>query len=115
MYMRVKIYQVDHAADPHHMMFRCFAAFEKQYGERIPVEIYTLVFDGELEVSCPEQVFVMFNTNHPAGYAGRSLSVSDVVEFVDEGVFYFCDMIGFKKVRFTHECEKGVCCNDGME
>ena len=100
MYMRVKIYQVDHIADPHHMMFRCFAAFEKQYGGLIPSEIYKLVFEGDLEVSSPEQVFVMFNTDHPAGYTGRSLSMSDVVEFVDEGVFYFCDMIGFKKVRF---------------
>ena len=88
-------------------MFRCFAAFEKQYGGRIPAEIYTLVFDGELEVSCPEKVFVMFNTNHPAGYTGRSLSMSDVVEFVDEGVFYFCDMIGFKKVAVCARERKG--------
>lgn len=106
--MRVKIYQVDHVADTHHMMFQGLAAFEKQYGGRIPAEIYALVFDGELKVRNPEQVFVMFNVDHPAGYTGRSLSMSDVVEFVDDGVSYFCDFIGFKKVIFESESEESI-------
>ena len=48
----------------------------------------------------------MFNVDHPEGYTGRSLSVSDVVEFVGEGVCYFCDILGFKIVRFAHEARK---------
>jgi hypothetical protein len=44
----------------------------------------------------------MFNTDHPAGYTGRSLSVSDVVEITDgdKKGFYFCDNIGFQKIDF---------------
>ena len=104
--MRVRIYQVDFSLDQHHVAFLDRRAFEKWYGERIPAEIYKKVFDGELEVCDPEQVFVMFNVDHPEGYTGRSLSVSDVVEFVGEGVSYFCDILGFKKVRFAHEAGK---------
>ena len=113
--MRVKIYQIDLERDPHHLAFQGYQAFVKRYGERIPAELYDLVFDGELEVTGPEQVFVMFNVEHPAGYTGRSLSMSDVVEFVDAGVFYFCDFIGFKTVTFERESQKGECYHDSVE
>ena len=44
----------------------------------------------------------MFNLDHPDGYRGRSLSVSDVVEVVGEekSTFHFCDSIGFREVDF---------------
>lgn len=113
--MRVKIYQIDLKLDRHHLAFQGRQAFAKQYGERIPAELYDLVFDGELDVTGPEQVFVMFNVDHPAGYTGRSLSMSDVVEFVDDGVFYFCDFIGFKMVRFEPDDKEEVQSHDGVE
>lgn len=113
--MRVKIYQINIKRDQHRLVFQDHQAFVKRYGERIPAELYDLAFDGELEVTSPEQVFVMFNVDHPAGYTGRSLSMSDVVEFVDDGVFYFCDFIGFKKVSFERESQKGECCHDSVE
>ena len=42
------------------------------------------------------------NTIYNAGYRGRSLSVSDVVEVVGEekSTFHFCDSIGFREVDF---------------
>ena len=113
--MRVKIYQINIKRDQHHLVFQDHQAFVKRYGERIPAELYDLVFDGDLEVTGPEQVFVMFNVDHPAGYTGRSLSMSDVVEFVDDGVFYFCDFIGFKKVTFERESQEGECSHDSVE
>ena len=68
-------------------------------------EIYEQVFDGEIDGKSPEDVFAKFNWDHPEGYRGRSLSVSDVVEIIDsaevEPGFYFCDSIGFKKVEST--------------
>ena len=103
--MRVRLYQVREDGDPH-LMFCGREAFRKQYGERIPAEIYRKVFDGDLAVSDTEQVFVIFNTAHPEGYTGRSMSVSDVVEFVEEGTFYFCDIFGFDRVQFS--AEKGT-------
>ena len=43
-----------------------------------------------------ECLFGEFNTDHPADYTGRSLSVSDVVTI--NGVAYFCDSFGWKKL-----------------
>lgn len=63
---------------------------------------YDKVFEGEVSCGNLEEVYQMFNINHPDGYRGRSLSVSDVVEVVSEGksTFYFCDSIGFKEIAF---------------
>jgi len=41
------------------------------------------VYEGEINCSDLEEVYRMFNLNHPEGYHGRSLSVSDVVEVID--------------------------------
>lgn len=100
--MRVRLYQIREDAAPN-LLFRSREAFRDQYGEHIPAEVYRKVFDGDLAVKDPEQIFVMFNTEHPDGYTGRSMSVSDVVEFAEEGEFYFCDHFGFDRVRFLPE------------
>jgi hypothetical protein len=65
-------------------------------------EIYDKVFEGEVECGTLEEVYQMFNLDHPDGYRGRSLSVSDVVEVVgeEESTFHFCDSIGFREVDF---------------
>lgn len=79
--------------------------------ETVPAEYYLIVFDGEIE--CPQQfpeeeeqrvhmilqhVCTIFNTAHPAGYCGRSLSVGDVVML--EGKYYLCVPKGFREVTF---------------
>ena len=60
------------------------------------------VFEGEVDCGTLEEVYQMFNLDHPDGYQGRSLSVSDVVEVVGEekSTFHFCDSIGFREVDF---------------
>lgn len=60
------------------------------------------VFEGEVECGTLEEVYQMFNLDHPDGYWGRSLSVSDVLEVVGEekSTFHFCDSIGFREVDF---------------
>jgi len=67
--------------------------------------IYDAVYSGEVDCNSLEDVYRMFNINHPSGYRGRSLSVSDIVEVKSaENVvpgFYFCDTVGFQKVEFT--------------
>ena len=65
-------------------------------------EIYDKVFEGEAECGTMEEVYQMFNLDHPDGYQGRYLSVSDVVEVVGEekSTFHFCDSIGFREVDF---------------
>ena len=46
-----------------------------------------------------EEVYQMFNLDHPDGYRGRSLSVSDVVEVVGEekSTFHFATVSAFGK------------------
>ena len=77
-----------------------------QVSSEIDSEIYDRVFEGEVDCTDLEDVYRMFNLEHPEGYRGRSLSVSDVVEIIgDDGksTFHFCDHIGFKEVAFDPE------------
>lgn len=61
---------------------------------------YEIVYEGEIEGSDPisilDELWVIFNINHPNDYHGRSMSVSDVVVLDDAK--YFCDSIGWEKV-----------------
>lgn len=48
-----------------------------------------------------EDLFMKFNCEHPRGFGGHSMSVSDIVMLRDEDRtdFYYCDSVGFKKVE----------------
>lgn len=100
--MNVTLYQIANDLNADRLMFCNLNTFQKIMGDRFPSEIYEVVFDGELEVTNPEEVFRIFNTEYAPGYRGRSMSVSDVVEFRinSTSIFYFCDSIGFKSVPF---------------
>jgi len=57
----------------------------------------------QTETETLEGVFERFNLRRPVDYTGRSLSMSDIVEFVwdtGERSCFFCDFIGFKPVEF---------------
>ena len=103
--MNITIYQIDMDRDEDRV---CFLSHENlarfQGSEKINSAIYDKVFTGKVDCNNLEDVYCMFNLNHPDGYKGRSLSVSDVVEVCeDEEVqkgFYFCDDLGFKEVEF---------------
>ena len=67
----------------------------------VKAESYHQVYGGEVFADSLEGVFLLCNTDHPPGYCGHSLSVSDVVEVCegkDRG-FYFVDSFGFKKLE----------------
>lgn len=89
----------------------------KPFDSVIPAEYYLAVFNGR--INCPEQlpkepekrrlailehVFAIFNTAHPTGYAGRSLSVGDIVQL--EGKNYLCAALGFVPVAFEQDKKK---------
>ena len=67
-----------------------------------PVGLTTIATAVGEDAGTLEEVYQMFNLDHPDGYRGRSLSVSDVVEVVGEekSPFHFCDSIGFREVDF---------------
>ena len=53
-----------------------------------------------------DQIYVKFNTKHPADFKGHSLSMSDVVVLNEDGkkTAWFCDSYGFVEVKgFTRE------------
>ena len=103
--MKIRIYQINLERDTDKVAFMALDTLPKfQESESINSALYDRVYEADVDCSNLEDVFKLFNLNHPAAFAGRSLSVSDVVEIVDapaiEVGFYFCDSIGFKRVDF---------------
>lgn len=100
--MKIAIFQINNERDKHHVRFMNFERTRHVLGSNeIQSEIYEKVFEGEMNCLTLEDVYTMFNTNHPDGYFGRSMSVSDIVQIFDgvESGFYFCDSFGWKKVQ----------------
>lgn len=101
--MRVIIYQIVAELDKERMSFQDSRYFETLGYEGIPAQFYEAVYDGDLEVESAENVFYIFNMEHPDGYKGRSLSVSDVVEFRYSDTssdYFYCEHIGFSHIEF---------------
>ena len=98
--MKITLYQIIPELDTENLIFQDF--LKKRDGQ-IPAEIYEIAFHGDLAVQTPEDVFMVFNLDHPEGYRGRSMSVADVVEFIyspEHSDFFFCNSAGFTKVYF---------------
>lgn len=106
--MDIRIYQVNHDRDKDNVGFMSYDTLPRFQGAQEPnPEIYDKVFEGLVDCSSLEGIYAKFNTNHPVGYCGRSLSVSDIVEVIKapdtESGFYFCDSFGFKSVPFDSD------------
>lgn len=97
--MKVKLFQIAPEKDCHNLMFMNYEFTMKHGG--VHEGTYEVVFDGELNAKSLEDVFRIFNIEHPEHYRGRSMSVSDVVWVEGRGAF-FCDSFGFKPVKFEH-------------
>ncbi len=84
------------------MRFSSLSDFCKSFGEP-KMSDYQTVYDGEVETNNLEALYTKFNVDHPPGYAGHSLSMSDVLELYDESgsSFFYCDRFGFQKIGFT--------------
>ena len=106
--MEVKIYQINMDRDENRICFMGLDSLPRFQGtEQIDSSIYDLVFAGDLPCSNLEDIYRIFNIDHPAGYTGRSLSVSDVVQIQNGSTngptFHYCDSFGFKEVQFDPE------------
>ena len=106
--MEVKIYQINMDRDENRICFMGLDSLPRFQGtDQIDSSIYDLVYAGDAPCSDLEGVYRMFNIDHPDGYTGRSLSVSDVVQIQDGSkngpTFHYCDSIGFKEVQFDPE------------
>lgn len=104
--MEIRIYQIDMERDKDRVAFYGLEDLtELNGGTKLDNSIYDGVYSGEVDCDSLEDVYKMFNLEHPSDYRGRSLSVSDIVEVkssenVEPG-FYYCDSFGFQKVEFT--------------
>ncbi len=100
------IYQLKDSAETRDIRFMDMDYLEK---EGIPVsrENYTLVYTGELtEGMSLEDIYTKFNIDHPADFAGHSLSVSDVVVLHQDGenTSHYVDSVGYREIlEFTKE------------
>lgn len=106
--MKIRIYQINFSRDEKRVSSQGLDELKDFQGTTdINSSIYDCVFSGNVECKGLEDVFQKFNTDHPMGYTGRSLSVSDIVEVIESDDikqgFYFCDRIGFKEVSFDSE------------
>lgn len=103
--MKIKIYQVNMERDKNRVAFMGYDSLSKFQGSPdVDSKIYDKVFEGEVNCFTLEKLYEIFNREHPAGYKGRSMSVSDVVEVIDgttgKSYFNFCDSFGFQRVSF---------------
>ena len=69
---------------------------------------YKIAYDGEIESNDLEEIYTKFNLNHPHGFTGHSLSISDVVELYDDNgsEFYYVDRFGFKEIDFESQVHR---------
>lgn len=83
------------------MKFIGYDEMVKQFGEPSPKN-YQVVYDGVVETNDLEELFSKFNLDHPLGYEGHSLSMSDVVELYDDSgsSFHYVDRFGFQEISF---------------
>lgn len=83
------------------MKFIGFDELAKNFGEP-DIENYNMVFDGEIDTNDLEEIYTKFNVDHPYGFTGHSLSMSDMVELYDDkgSEFHYVDHFGFKEVEF---------------
>lgn len=96
----VRIWQLKADSD-FSMRFISFDEFKKQFGEPSK-DSYEVIYDGNLSTNNLDEIYEICNINHPAGYHGHSLSMSDIVELYDEKVstFHYVDRFGFQKFNF---------------
>lgn len=96
----MRIWQLGPETDVH-MKFISLDEMTKIFGAPMP-EHYRIAYDGQLGTNDLEAIFERCNVNHPPGYNGHSLSMSDVVELYDGtgSEYHYCDRFGFKQIAF---------------
>lgn len=111
--MKIKIYQINSDRDTLRVKFTGLQEtqqIQRSSGRSALLDptLYDEVFDGKVGCKTLEDVYTLFNTNHPPFFRGHSLSVSDVVEITENPDnylhgFFFCDSFGFEHIQFKAE------------
>lgn len=108
----IRIWQLKAESD-FELRFRPYDEILKISGEP-DIKNYEVVYDGELETNDLESIYTKFNMEHPYGFKGHSLSISDVVELYDEdgSGFHYVDKFGFREIGFKEQAQtQGITMN----
>jgi len=100
--MKIAIYQINMDRDNDRVAFESLDRLAMYQGSpEINSSIYDKVYNGDVDCNNLEDVYRMFNLEHPAEYKGRSLSVSDIVEVQDSPKLVGEIVTGNSKEQFT--------------
>lgn len=98
--------QIDESQDENLLTFMDYD-FTTRHGG-VNMQIYFTADHGTISAPSPaaacEKLFYIYNANRPAGYTGRSMSVSDIVNLWDNSTApavktsWFCDSFGFVQI-----------------
>lgn len=93
----IKIFQIDIHQDKNKVKFMPF-----DFIKNFDFSIYNEIWSGELDCENLENVFKVFNLEHPKDFTGHSLSVSDIVQVINSNTeingYYYCDSFGWKQL-----------------
>jgi len=84
--------------------YRGYKEMVREFQEpKIRRAVYDLAWEGvTYKTPNKDQLFLDLNLpdRRPKGYTGRSMSVSDLLEFPDLGELWYCDSLGWKRVEW---------------
>ena len=103
--MKINIFQIAPERDTNEVIYVDSQYLRQHQGNTaIDSSIYDKVYSCEIECNNLEDIFAKFNISVPSDYRGRSISISDVIEVVENSEvkkgFYYCNSFGFKKINF---------------
>ncbi len=102
MRLKFRIYQINLNRDTERIAFEGIENLKRYHGSsEIRSDLYDKVYEGDLDCEGLEDLFRIFNIEHPADYTGRSMSVSDVVEIMDAPKLVGIIETEFRYERFT--------------
>lgn len=116
--MEIKIYQINSERDKNRVAYLGYDLLPEYQGTtEIDSSIYDCVYTGLEAWDGLEGIYRSFNIGqYPVEFKGHSLSVSDIVEVVQdkrsdkesriEPGFYYCDSVGWRKVNFDPDKAK---------
>lgn len=95
----IKIFQINTDRDKNKNKFMAYGWIKE-----FDFSIYDEVWSGKPKWETLEDIFEIFNLHHPEDFNGHSLSVSDIVQIInepdkEEDGFYFCDSFGWRKLN----------------
>lgn len=104
--MKYTIYQIPVPTTKEEESIYCKYAFRRYESVKNDIDInrYKEVYSSEINtkefnniISVLEEIFKIFNLNHPKDFHGHSLSVSDIVKIND--IYYYCDSFGWQEIK----------------